>query len=319
MNQRMILQVALAKGVGDVTLKNIIKHLAANNLTWDDLEASPDRILPGSGLKPEVIHSIYEGYQQAQRLSERLEGNGIRLLLEDDLYYPSYMKRMLGAKCPPILFVKGNASLLNSVCVGFCGSRKVSQKGADITANCAAQFAKHNITVVSGYASGTDMAAHKSSLLNGGNTVFVLAEGLLHAVVKTDIKGLLNNDNHVFISQFMPQNTWNVGNAMRRNSVIIGLSRAMVLVESGKTGGTFAAGEESLRVGCPLFVIDFAKPEVSAEANPYFLEAGGKPIRGKNGIPSLQKVFETIGADARSEIPKNPSYTGNEQLRLSID
>ena len=35
------------------------------------------------------------------------------------------------------------------------------------------------ITVISGYAAGTDLAAHKSALENGGNTVFVLAEGIL--------------------------------------------------------------------------------------------------------------------------------------------
>ena len=66
---------------------------------------------------------------------------------------------------------------------------------------------------------------------------------------------------------------------MRRNSVIIGLSRAMILVESGKTGGTFAAGEEALRVGCPLFVIDFAQPEVPQRQIHNFIAAGGKPIK----------------------------------------
>lgn len=55
---------------------------------------------------------------------------------------------------------------------------------------------------------------------------------------------------------------------MKRNLVIIGLSNAMILVESGERGGTFAAGEDTLKVNLPLFVIDFEKPEVSAKANP---------------------------------------------------
>ena len=81
---------------------------------------------------------------------------------------------------------------------------------------------------------------------------------------------------------------------MKRNSVIIGLSQAMILVESGRRGGTFAAGEETLKRSLPLFVIDFEKPEVSAEANPYFIEKGGHPIRGKRGIPNLEKVLEVV-------------------------
>ena len=68
----------------------------------------------------------------------------------------------------------------------------------------------------------------------------------------------------------------------------------MILVESGKSGGTFAAGEETLKRSLPLFVIDFEKPEVSAEANPYFIEKGGYPIRGKRGIPNLEKVLEEV-------------------------
>ena len=87
---------------------------------------------------------------------------------------------------------------------------------------------------------------------------------------------------------------------MKRNSTIIGLSKAMILIEAGRTGGTFAAGEESLRTNTPLFVIDYAKPEVSAEANPYFISRGGHPIRGKKGIPCLSGVFSAVNGCAKS-------------------
>ena len=192
-----------------------------------------------------------------------------------------------------------------------------SAKGIGIAADCSRQLTKENITVISGYAAGTDLAAHKSALENGGNTVFVLAEGILRYSKKREIRDYLNSSNHVFISQFMPKTTWNAGNAMRRNSVIIGLSLAMILVESGKTGGTFAAGEEALRVGCPLFVIDFAQPEVSAEANPYFIAAGGKPIRGKNGIPNITKVLDAVKNDPRSETQPLP-VNDAQQLKFDI-
>ena len=81
---------------------------------------------------------------------------------------------------------------------------------------------------------------------------------------------------------------------MNRNSVIIGLSDAMILVESGKDGGTFAAGNETLARQHPLFIIDYAQPEVSAEANPYFISKGGISIRGKTGKPNIDKVLKTI-------------------------
>lgn len=81
---------------------------------------------------------------------------------------------------------------------------------------------------------------------------------------------------------------------MKRNGTIIGLSDAMILVESGREGGTFAAGTETLKRKHPLFVIDFAEPGPSAEANPHFIERGGIPIRGnRQHEPNLERVIET--------------------------
>ena len=316
MNICSMLQFALARGIGEVSIKKAITFIESNNLSWDDF-IQDHNLLCHFGLNNNVITNISATKSQAYSLYEELELSGVKVLAESDKAYPQYLKKMLQEKCPSMLFVSGNIDLLNSISVGFCGSRKASAKGISIAADCSRQLTKENITVVSGYAAGTDLAAHKAALENGGNTVFVLAEGILRYFPKREIRDYLNSSNHVFISQFMPKTTWNAGNAMRRNSVIIGLSRAMILVESGKTGGTFAAGEEALRVGCPLFVIDFAQPEVSAEANPYFLAAGGKPIRGKNGVPNIAKVLDAARKDTRAELQALP-LNGNKQLKLDI-
>lgn len=310
MKDTSILQFTLARGVGEATIKKILQYTEKNHLTCDELVSAPD-LMAALGLKEDVVNSVMGSKSQAEKLADDLYCKGVVILTENETDYPQQLKNKLGKTCPPLLFVKGNKELLNSVSVGFCGSRRASEKGLSIAADCSKQLAERKITVVSGYASGTDMAAHKSSLMNGGNTVLVLAEGILRSSIKKDIQSYLGERNHVFISQFMPNTTWNAGNAMRRNSTIIGLSRAMILVESGKIGGTFAAGEEALRVGCPLFVIDFSKPEVSAEANPYFIEKGGMPIRGKKGIPNLEKVFRAIDDSGQA-----PSCS--EQLMLEL-
>ncbi len=81
-------------------------------------------------------------------------------------------------------------------------------------------------------------------------------------------------ENSLVVSQCPPNLSWIGRNAMRRNKTILGLSDAMILVESGRDGGTFAAGMETLRRNYPLFVVDFAHPGPSAEANPFFIEKG---------------------------------------------
>jgi len=314
MNSYSMLQFALARGIGEVTIKKAVVFIERNKLSWD-VFVNDEYLLQQCGLNEEKIGNVRTARQQAVILYDRLVSNGIEFIAENEKKYPQYLKKMLGEKCPSILFVSGNTDLLSHISVGFCGSRKASEKGLDIAADCAKQLTAEHIAIVSGYAAGTDLAAHKTALEHDGSTIFVLAEGILRASRKKEIRHLLTQSNHVYVSQFMPNTAWNAGNAMRRNSIIIGLSRAMILVESGKTGGTFAAGEEALRVGCPLFVIDFAQPEVTAEANPYFLANGGQPIRGKNGIPNISRVLDVVNQDLRSRIQMSQT-SDNLQLKL---
>lgn len=313
-----ILQLLVAKGIGDVTIRKFFSHIEKYNYTIDQAFSSTS-FFHEIGFRANVIDDIFSSstVEKAHKLALELESENIKMITLLDSDYPKHLKKSLPNDCPPILFAKGNLSLLNKASVGFCGSRKASNKGLSIAADCARQLAEKDIVVVSGYASGADLAAHGSALRNSGSTVFVLAEGILRSTIKNEIKNLIDFDNHIFISQFSPTVTWNAGNAMKRNSVIIGLSQAMILVESGKTGGTFAAGEEALNTGCPLFVIDFAKPEVSAEANPYFIQAGGYPIRGKGGIPNLDKVFTVV--EARNAELLNAIQTSRSHDRLSFE
>ena len=312
MENQYLLQLMLSKGIGDVAIKKILHYAFAHQDASLELFCKePTQLNAVLNCKEETLQSVLQNEERAKKLCDEMLEKGVSTIVETDSLYPEHLKKALNGQCPPVLFVKGNTSLLSTNSVGFCGSRKVSPKGVMITGQCAEQLADHGITVVSGYAAGTDLAAHRAAIANGGNTVFVLAEGLLKSTRKAEICDLLTEENHVFVSQFLPAQTWNVGNAMRRNAVIIGLSSAMILVESGKTGGTFAAGEESLKRGTPLFVIDYEKPEVSAEANPYFIEKGGMPIRGKRGVPNLEKVFRAI--DDSGQAPPC-----SEQLMLEL-
>jgi DNA protecting protein DprA len=293
-----ILQFIYAKGAGDAALRKFLTY-AKNH--GDDaacaLCENPISLASELKLKPEVAKNIKEAKTEAEEVAIQLDLNSITLVRWSSENYPERLSSILQKNAPAVLFVKGNCSLLNAPGAGFCGSRKASKKGLAITARCAAQLAEARLNVVSGYAHGVDMAAHKSALEHGGATVFVLVEGILRFQVKSDIADLLTSENHLFVSQFPPRLTWSGRNAMKRNSTIIGLSDAMILVESGLNGGTFAAGEETLKRNRPLFVIEYATPDPSAEANPYFIEKGGSPIRGrKDGTPSLDKVKETIEA-----------------------
>ena len=303
---RYLLQLMLSKGIGNSAIKKIINDVSIREAHSFEEYCEDSLLLQSVLYRPqsvsETMQSIASNGTTAGRLSRELESQSITVITEVDDGYPEKLKTVLGKECPPVLFLKGNIDLLNSSSVGFCGSRKASKKGIAVTEQCSRQLVNHDITVVSGYAGGTDLAAHRATLKEGGNTVFVLAEGILEYGMKSEVGQYLNNSNHLFVSQFLPDAKWSASNAMRRNSVIIGLSKAMILVEAGKSGGTFAAGEEALKRKFPLFVIDYAKPEVSAEANPFFIEKGGKPIRSRAGLPNLDAIVNLSDRADREEV-----------------
>lgn len=291
-----ILQLTLASGSGVATIRRFL--LAAERIGFantKDLFESIQDTMKVIGVKEDVARNVLESRTEAESLAKELKENNIEVLWRGHPQYPVRFERILGDDAPPVIYTKGNLALLLDPAVGFCGSRKASDKGLLVTERCAGKLAGNGICIVSGYAHGVDMAAHRAALSCDGNTIFVLVEGILRFRQKADISNLTNMDNHLIISQFSPRLSWNGRNAMARNSTIIGLSDAMILVESGLTGGTFAAGEETIKRGQPLFVIDFKSPSLTAAANPYFIKRGSIPIRGnQEGVPNLAKVRKVI-------------------------
>jgi DNA protecting protein DprA len=217
--------------------------------------------------------------------------------------YPERLLKTLKEQAPLLLFARGNIKLLAEKAVGFCGSRKASEKGLAVAGECSRELAKRHINVISGYAHGVDLAAHRSALEAGGTTTFVLAEGILHFKIKSDVKNLLTADNHVVISEYMPRLPWLARNAMQRNTTICGLSNAVVIIESGLKGGTFEAGKTALSLRRPLFVAEFAQPAESAEGNDYFLREGARFLRKKNGAAYLEELFQAVEKD-EADVPQ---------------
>jgi predicted Rossmann fold nucleotide-binding protein DprA/Smf involved in DNA uptake len=166
--------------------------------------------------------------------------------------------------------------------------------------------------VVSGYAHGVDLSAHRAALEAGGTTTLVLAEGILHFRIKTDIKGLTSETNLLVVSEFLPRLPWSGRHAMARNHTICGLSNAMILVESGAEGGTFECGKAALEQKRPLFVVEYAQPPQSAEGNAFFLERGASALRrSRAGPANLEAVMAAAaasvnGSDRQNQLPFVP-------------
>jgi DNA processing protein len=182
-----------------------------------------------------------------------------------------------------VLSTLGNLDLLDTPGLGFCGSRKASEKGIAVTVDCAEQAVKAGFTVISGNAAGVDLAAHHTALAHGG------------ATIRQELRPVWDWARVLVISQFVPQAVWQAYRAMERNDVIISLSRAMIVVEAGKTGGTLAAGLRTLQLGKPLFVAEYENIEQVAPGNAQLLGKGASRLRrsretGRANVAALREI-----------------------------
>ena len=311
MINRDVLRIIMARGSGDGTLKKIIKHMSdASSCPLSDVCESVD-LMRSFGIRQDVAQNIYECRDAALALEEQLCQNGVDMCWMGEDAFPEGLKKLSEGNIPAVLFYRGNYSLLQNKCVGFTGSRKVSESGIKITDSAAGQLAAAGVTVVSGYAKGVDLTAHRAALQTGGSTVFVIVEGILKNRIKGEVKELLDEGNHLFVSQFPPNLTWNASNAMKRNNTIIGLSDAMLLIESAMDGGTFNAGQQTLKNGKPLFVVEYGTDKPTAQGNRFFLQRGAYPLRGdKTGKPVLKGVYYVLD--------KSETTGEYEQLSLKL-
>lgn len=267
-----VLQLMLTPGIGERTIARLLRDLADRGITLQELPHLDDATLVGwFDFKPELIELFRSKQDEAAVLAEHLAETRITMFVAGGDNYPSALTARLGPTTPPVLFARGNLDVLNLPAIGFCGARNCSEQGMMLAVQYAGYLAKRGANVVSGYAPGIDTAAHSGAVGEGGVTTIVAASGILQFGLRAGMDGLIDETNTLILSQFPPEQTWQAHSAMMRNRTICGLVQAMVLVESGPGGGTYATGSESLTLGVPLYVVNYPDPPATAEGNAYFL------------------------------------------------
>ena len=188
-------------------------------------------------------------------------------------------------------------NLLHKLKVGFSGSRKASEKGLWIANDCASQLVEQDICIVSGYASGVDITAHRAALQHGGSTIIILPEGIDAFHVKEEIRNDWDWNRVLVVSEFMPHDSWMASRAMRRNNTIIALSDAMFVVEAGVTGGSLDAGLKTINMGKSLFVPLYAQLPETAKGNPILLSKGAQPMKQKRQTArvNIEGIVSSLG------------------------
>jgi DNA processing protein len=157
---------------------------------------------------------------------------------------------------PPVLWVRGGLSVLEQTSVAIVGSRSASQYARQVARTLAAGLADAGVVVTSGMARGVDGAAHEGCLAAGGQTLAVFGTGVdvvypaEHAALAEKIaaSGLL-------VSELPPGTQPLPWHFPRRNRIISGLSRAVVVVEASERSGSLITAKMALEQGREVMAV----------------------------------------------------------------
>ncbi|MCO6010572.1 DNA-protecting protein DprA [Actinoallomurus purpureus] len=206
-----------------------------------------------------------------------------------------------GRPAAPILFYQGDPQLFEEPGIGMCGSRAATELGLKAARACGEEVSARGLVVISGYAKGVDTETHLAALQTGGCTVIVLAEGFDHFRIKKVFADDFDRRRALVVSQFPPSQPWGAYNAMARNKVIFGLGRALVVIEAGERGGTLAAGQGALKIGRPVFVLEFG--EGTPPGNRILLNQGGRSARSRTELGLAIDFALARHPDVQAELP----------------
>lgn len=180
--------------------------------------------------------------------------------------YPARLRQTLGEKAPPVLFCRGDMSLLQKSCVSLTGSRRLNENGAAFAKKIGQMAAREGYVLVSGNAQGADSAAQQACLDAGGSVISVLADS--PADHEPEAKQLLVCEEGWHLPFSAPR-------ARSRNRIIYALGQSCFVAQTDRgVGGTWHGAVEALQLGLMLYVHDDGSDGAKA------LEAlGAEPLR----------------------------------------
>jgi DNA processing protein len=295
--------LAAVKGLGPRALWRIAAYLASKGKAASWLVENPGKLGEALGVA-RAGFAIPDLVLHEHDRIERFPGREVTLLHP---LHPDFPQRLRALEeklpLPALLYVRGNIALLERPGAAIVGKRQPGEAALAVAAALAAGLAARGINVVSGYAPGSDSAAHGAALRAGGTTTAVLPEGLHHFQARPEMQDYLTVDNILVVSQFDPDARWAAYQAMARNKLVAALSGALVVIvagaerdAAGRHSGTFDAGISALRLALPVFVVDPSFFPAAADGNRELIKRGARAWEPRAGI---EPIISAIHSPAR--------------------
>ncbi|WP_292036801.1 MULTISPECIES: DNA-processing protein DprA [unclassified Brevundimonas] len=320
------LRLARTDRVGPVAFSQLLQRFGS---AVRAIEALPD-LVRRSGRDGYALPAI-ERVEAELAAGERV---GAQLILLGDPGYPDMLAAVDPA--PPLLWTRGDPALLARPCIGVVGARIASAGGQRIARGLSQQLGEAGHVVVSGLARGIDAAAHQGALPTG--TVAVLGGGVddIYPSENADLyrqiieQGCVVSESHVGARA-------QARDFPRRNRIISGLSRGVIVVEAEIRSGSLITARLANEQGRDVFAVPGSPLDPRSKGPNELLRQGAILCEGledvERAFTTLRTLREPPGASAFDGAPEeldealleqvaallSPTPTPRDELARALD
>jgi len=232
---------------------------------------------------------------------------------------------------PKVLFYKGDiVTGLFDNCVAVVGSRNMTMYGRTVTRNLVSALCAGGITVVSGFMYGIDATAHASCVEFGGKTVAVMPCGIemIHPPRQKDLYMDILQNGGLGLSEYDEEFPPCVWTYPRRNRIVAGLCKAVLVVEAGEDSGSLITAGFARKYGRRVMAVPGPVTSLVSAGTLKLIKEGADMVCSAEDLMRLlghgkgqvigEHFVETIENNLNKLSTKIISVLGKEPLDISM-
>jgi len=306
------LQLARTPNVGPVTFAQLIARFGSPTAALAEVPRLARR---GGGVPPKAPDANI-----IERELDALAKIGGRVIASCEGEYPRGLAALDAP--PPVISVLGHATLLQREMIAMVGARNASALGRKLAQTLAAALAEAGLTVVSGMARGIDTAAHEGAL--AGGTVAAVAGGV-DIIYPPENRGLYDRlrAQGAVVSEMPLGEQPQARHFPRRNRIISGMTRGVVVVEAAEGSGSLITARYALEQNREVFAVPGSPLDPRAKGTNRLLRDGATLTETAEDVLAVLRPILGAGFDEPAgddpATAESPSDGDIDRVRTAVE
>ena len=230
---------------------------------------------------------------------------GVRLICAVEPDYPKYLRAL--DPPPPVISVLGRLDILHKPCIAIIGSRNASAIGQRFASSLAAELGQAGYTIVSGLARGIDAAAHQGALATG--TAAVLGGGVDHIYPRenTELHAQIAQDGAIVSESPMGYRA-TARDFPRRNRIISGLCRGVIVIEAAERSGTLITARYALEQNREVMAAPGSPLDPRTKGCNRLIRQGAHLIESAEDVIAVLETIRPLGLEETGDLFSSTSF-----------